>query len=201
MNKYSRQLSLIVFIFLQLPLFSQNLDINLLKSINKKETGFKNNYFKLNTSAVTPLSITIPIGLAIAGFVNHNEKLKQDALYVGGSYIVTSATTYILKRAINRQRPFEKYTFIVKRIEESEGLSFPSGHTSAAFSIATAIALRYHKWYFIVPSYVFAASVGWGRMYQGVHYPSDVITGALVGAGSAWIGYKLQKWVSKRRAK
>ena len=87
---------------------------------------------------------------------------------------------------------------IINRDTESGGESFPSGHTSSAFCTATELALRYHTWYVIVPSYLFATSVAWARMYQGVHYPSDVLAGAVVGAGSAWLGWKLQKWMQGR---
>ena len=38
-------------------------------------------------------------------------------------------------------------------------------------------------------------------MYQGVHYPSDIFVGAIVGAGSAWLGYKAQKWMDKKHKK
>ena len=78
----------------------------------------------------------------------------------------------------------------------------PSGHTSAAFYSATSLSILYPKWYVIVPSYLWASSVAWARMYEGVHYPSDVFVGAVVGAGSAWIAYKVQKCVDKKaRAK
>jgi membrane-associated phospholipid phosphatase len=177
---------------------SQNIDINILKPINSKESSFKTNYLELNASSVTALSIGIPTAIAVVGFIKHDRKLKQDALYMGGAYIVSAVVTQSLKRIFNRPRPFEKYPFIIKRDDESGGLSFPSGHVTAAFCTATSIALRYHKWYYVVPSYLFAASVGWARMYQGVHYPSDVLAGALIGTGCAWLGWKMQKWMQKK---
>lgn len=178
---------------------AQNFDINLLKPVNKKETFFKNKYLGLNASSVTSLSIGVPAGIAIAGFITHDRKLKKDALYMAGGYIFSALVTQSVKRIVDRQRPFEKYSFIIKRDDESGGLSFPSGHTSAAFCTATSVALRYRKWYFVVPAYTFATSVAWARMYQGVHYPSDVFAGAVVGAGSAWLSYKAQKkWFAKK---
>jgi membrane-associated phospholipid phosphatase len=113
-------------------------------------------------------------------------------------FIGNSIVTQSVKHIVNRPRPFEKYAFIIKRDDESGGLSFPSGHTSAAFCTATSIALRYRKWYFVAPAYLFASSVGWARMYQGVHYPSDVLAGALVGSGAAWLSWKTQKWMQKK---
>lgn len=179
--------------------FSQNADINLLKSINKNETSFKNKYLELNASSVTYVSIAAPVGMAIAGFIKHDNKLKWDALYTGAAFLASSIVTRATKAIVNRQRPFEKYAFIVKRDDESGGMSFPSGHTSSAFCSATSLALRYHKWYIIAPAYVFATSVGWARMYQGVHYPSDVLAGAMVGMASAWVGYKAQQWITHKK--
>ena len=201
MNKYSAAAFFLFSFFLSSNLSAQNFDINLLKPINKNEASFKNKYLELNASAVSALSVGIPAGIALAGFIKHDKQLQRDGLYMGGAFIVSSIITLGTKKIVNRLRPFEKYSFIVKRDDESGGLSFPSGHTSAAFCTATSVALRYHKWYFVAPSYLFATSVAWARMYQGVHYPSDVFAGAIVGASSAWAGYKIQKWMEKKHHK
>jgi membrane-associated phospholipid phosphatase len=198
MTKYFPAL-LLSFCLLHGSSIAQNADINLLKSINKNETNFKNKYLELNASSVTALSLGAPAGIAIAGFIKHDKQLQRDALYMGGAFAVNSIITQATKRIIDRKRPFETYSFIIKRDDESGGLSFPSGHTSSAFCTATSVALRYRKWYFVAPSYLFAGSVAWARMYQGVHYPSDVFAGAVVGAGSAWLGYKVQQWMQKKR--
>lgn len=190
---------LVLLTAIQTNVFSQNTDIDILKPINKNESAFKNTYFKLNADATTPLSIGIPAGLAITGFILHDKKMKQDALYIGAAFLASTLVTKSVKHIVNRQRPFAKYPFIVKRADSEAGLSFPSGHTSAAFCTATSVSLRYRKWYVIAPAYIFAASVGWARMYQGVHYPSDVLAGALVGAASAWLGYKAQKWIAGKK--
>jgi membrane-associated phospholipid phosphatase len=189
----------ILFTSIGLPVFSQNTDLNILEPINKRETTFKNKYLELNASSTSALSISIPAGIAIIGFIKHDNELKKDALYMGGALLLSGIITRSVKKTTNRARPYEEYGFIVQRDDESGGLSFPSGHTSSAFCTATSLALRYPKWYVIAPSYIFAGSVAWARMYQGVHYPSDVLAGALIGAGSAWIGYKAQKWISGKK--
>ncbi|MBQ2924585.1 MAG: phosphatase PAP2 family protein, partial [Anaerotignum sp.] len=63
--------------------------------------------------------------------------------------------------------------------------SFPSGHTSASFAAATAIYAINRKWG--IAAYVFAAVMGFSRLYLGVHFPTDVLAGALVGTAAAMI--------------
>jgi membrane-associated phospholipid phosphatase len=180
---------------------AQNFDLNLLKKINATETGFKNWYLEGAASSVTVTSIGVPVSTYIIGLVKHDKKLQEDGMYMAGGYLFSAALTQTIKRIVDRKRPFETYTFIIKRDDEDEGRSFPSGHTSAAFCTATGLALRYRQWYVIVPSYLFAGSVAWARMYQGVHYPSDVFAGALLGAGSAWLGWKFQQWRDRKSSK
>lgn len=195
MTNIAKQFLFYLFLATSVPSFSQNADINMLKEVNKHETTFKNKYLELNASSTTTLGLGIPAGIAIAGFITHDNKLKKDALFMGAAFLATGIVTQSTKRIVDRKRPFETYSFIITRDDESGGLSFPSGHTSSAFCTATSLSLRYRKWYVIVPSYIFATSVAWARMYQGVHYPSDVLAGALVGACSAWVSWKVQKWV------
>jgi membrane-associated phospholipid phosphatase len=193
-------LALVIFLLAAQCAQAQGVDIDLLKKINARETAFKNNYLEGAASSVTVTSIGAPVAVYAAGLIKHNKKLQIDGLYMAGSYLLSAVLTQSIKRIVNRKRPFETLSFIVKRDDEDGGLSFPSGHTSAAFSTATELALRYRQWYVVVPAYLYAASVGWARMYQGVHYPSDVLAGALLGAGSAWIGWKVQQWQQRKKA-
>ncbi|UEG50359.1 phosphatase PAP2 family protein [Ferruginibacter lapsinanis] len=177
---------------------AQNIDIDLLKPINKHETDFKNKYLELCASSVTATSMALPVGVFAAGLIKHDKKLQINAAYMMGAYLTSAIITQGTKRIFDRNRPFQDYAFIVKRDDESGGMSFPSGHTSAAFSTATSLSLYYPKWYVIAPAYLYAASVGWARMYQGVHYPTDVLGGAIVGAGSAWLSYKVHQHIDKK---
>ena len=123
--------------------------------------------------------------------------MQKNAAYMIGGFVASSIVTQGMKRIIKRERPFVTYPYLIKR-DVGGSYSFPSGHTSAAFCTATSLSLLFPKWYVIAPSYLYAASVGYARMYQGVHYPSDVLVGAVVGAGSAWISYKVEKWMDKK---
>jgi membrane-associated phospholipid phosphatase len=202
MNKsYPRIFGTVIFLVVVQLAQAQNSGIHLLKKINATETGFKNWYLGGAASSVIITSIGVPLTVYVAGLIQHNKQLQRDGLYMAGSYVLSAVLTQGIKRTVNRKRPFETYSFIVNRDNEDGGLSFPSGHTSAAFCTATELALRWHKWYVIVPAYLYAGSVGWARMYQGVHYPGDVLAGALLGAGSAWLGWKFQQWRYSKRNK
>lgn len=197
MVSYSRYCFLLLLVCLQCNVFSQNFDINLLKSINQNESSFKTSFFKADAQSVTVFNIAAPAAVFIAGELRHNKKLKEDALYMAGSFVLSSIITLGTKQIVKRERPFDKYSFIVKR-DEGGSYSFPSGHTSAAFTTATSLSLYFPKWYVIAPAYLWAGSIAYARMYQGVHYPSDVLAGAVVGAGSAWLGWKIQKWMDHK---
>jgi membrane-associated phospholipid phosphatase len=59
--------------------------------------------------------------------------------------------------------------------------------------LAGSLSLAYSKWYVILPSYLYASTVAYSRMDLGVHYPSDVVTGALIGTGTAYLTYNINK--------
>jgi membrane-associated phospholipid phosphatase len=184
-----------------IPLFTiaQNFDINTLKSINEKESSFKNNYAKFCSKTTTPISIAAPITILSIGLITKDKGLQKDALCIAGSFVISTIMTQSAKHIIKRQRPYQTNSFIIKRTDADNNTSMPSGHTSAAFCTATALSLRFKKWYIIAPSYLYATSVAWARMYQGVHYPTDVFVGAIVGSASAWLGYTLQRIIFKKK--
>jgi membrane-associated phospholipid phosphatase len=140
------------------------------------------------------ISLAIPISILANGLLRGDKITLQKGVYIGESIVISSLFTYALKVSINRPRPFKTNPVLIA--EGSAGSpSFPSGHTSEAFSTATALSIGYPKWYVIVPAYAWAGSVAYSRMYLGVHYPTDVIAGAVTGAGSAWLTYKANKWI------
>ncbi|HMX78072.1 MAG TPA: phosphatase PAP2 family protein, partial [Chitinophagaceae bacterium] len=70
-----------------------------------------------------------------------------------------------------------------------------------AFATATSLTLITKKWYVAVPAYSWASLVGYSRMYLGVHYPADVLGGALLGTGSAFLSYKINQWLHPEKKK
>jgi undecaprenyl-diphosphatase len=179
-------------IFSRLNGFAQNFDINLLKSINPQNPN--SIVWKTATNSAYPISIGVPVGMWVIGEISHNKTTESKSYEIAGSVIISAIATEGLKVIINRQRPYIKYPLDIHPYENSEpAQSFPSAHTSLAFATATSLSLEYKKWYVTVPSFAWAAGVGYSRLYQGEHYPSDVLAGAVLGAGSAWLSHWLNK--------
>ena len=179
-------------------ILSQNIDYQILKSLNKYQSTSDNKFQKFVSDAAAPLSIGAPIALFTVGLIEKDENLKRKGIQTGVAFAATLAETYALKYAVKRSRPYVTYPDL-KNLAIEDTPSFPSGHTSSTFSIATSLSLNFPKWYVIVPAYTWAAATGYSRMYLNVHYPSDVLVGAILGSGTAWLTWKLNKKLLKKK--
>lgn len=181
-------------------LFAQNFDINTLRSINLHRNENLDATFKHISNSYAVVSIGTPLTMYAVGLINKDLDLRKDAIFIGESVAASVFITIALKETIKRDRPFTSYPEIEK-LSSAGGYSMPSGHTSIAFATATSLSMAYPKWYVIAPSFVWASAVGYSRMHLGVHYPTDVVTGALIGSGSAYLTFKINKWINKKRNK
>ena len=102
------------------------------------------------------------------------------SLFIG--YLVGNL---FLKNVIARVRPYNLKTEAVLLIPKLKSFSFPSGHTLSSFEGATSIFLRYMKWG--IPALVLAVLIAFSRMYLYVHYPTDVLAGAILGIAISFL--------------
>jgi membrane-associated phospholipid phosphatase len=190
--KMTKRYFVLLLFFLPVSLFSQNIDIRILRSLNSSQTLPSDKFFQFVSNSDAYIVIGIPAGMGTVGLIKHDDELFRNACVILAATAVNFGVTTALKYSIDRERPFVTYPDITKK-SDSGSPSFPSGHTSSAFATATSVSMAYPKWYIIVPSYTWAGTVAYSRMDLGVHYPSDVLVGALVGAGSAWLSYTINK--------
>lgn len=130
-------------------------------------------------------SVLLP---ALGGMYLLGGKYEKNTVKAAGQALVNSTLlTEAIKRITSRARPSiggeEAGEFTGPGMKSGGFVSFPSGHTSAAFAVGTVLAKRYpkYKWAF----YGLASLVGFARMQKSAHFPSDVLVGAGIGIYSA----------------
>ena len=196
---FMKRLWLLILLLLPalLPLSAQNWDINTVHRINSWDGKFIRNYNKVISRSEPYVAVGVPVAMALAAWIKDDRDLLKDAVYVGTSVAGAFAVTYGLKYIVGRDRPYERYPDRVHPYNLEDSPSFPSGHTATAFALATSLSIRYPKWYVIAPTALWACSVGISRMNEGVHYPSDVLAGAALGAGFAVANIYINKWLNR----
>jgi len=93
-----------------------------------------------------------------------------------------------LKELITRDRPCHVLSHVKDIANCSNSYSFPSNHAVNSFTFSTIVTLAYKNLSFLL--YISALLVGYSRVYLGVHYPTDVLSGALFGILIGFLGYK-----------
>jgi len=193
-----RIIFLIISIFSGTYVDAQNLDIRLLRELIINRNKALDPTFKLISNGTAPISIAAPAIVYVIGFIKKDSSLKQKGIFIGTTFLVSAFISTASKLAFKRERPFITYPEIEKETS-GDSYSMPSRHTSSAFATATSLSIAFPRWYVVAPSFAWAGAVGYSRLHLGVHYPSDVFAGALVGCGSGYITHKINKWLNKKR--
>jgi undecaprenyl-diphosphatase len=169
------------------------LDTLLFRAIN---SGMANSVFDVLMPIVTSFRWWIPVfALGIGWLVIWGQRRgRLCALLMVVSVIVADPlTNRVIKPLFARERPCRQELHVVMRISGAEGPSFPSSHAVNMAAIAAVLVSFYRRaWWVWV---MLAGTVGFSRVYVGVHYPGDVLFGWILGAT---IGGAVVKVVRRR---
>lgn len=190
MNRLTIVLLFLALQAVPLPVSAQGVDYNILCALQQNRFEPMNDIMTVvsNSLILTPV---VPVAMFGAGLAADNRDLVHSGVDCGLSLLLTASITEALKNSVRRPRPYLGYPDDLLPLKTVRGFSFPSGHTSLTFATAASLCLSYPRWYVIVPAALWASGVGFSRLYMGVHYPSDVLVGALVGVGSSLVAHWL----------
>ena len=118
---------------------------------------------------------------------------------IGLADIVASG---ILKPLVHRIRPCFALDHVRLLINQSRSYSFASSHAANSAAVATIFWIFFHRGViveklFTIIMVLYALAISFSRVYVGVHYPSDLLAGMVIGVGSATLTYLLFSWMLK----
>lgn len=145
--------------------------------------------------------VSLPAGLLTAGYIRHDDREVNTAILATEAYGDSVVINLAMKAITRRQRPSDvapngnyEDTFFNGGKSPLKGSSFPSGHSTAVWSVATVVAERYrHRGKPWIPflSYTLATAISFSRITESAHFPSDVWLGAS-------LGYSIAKYQTLR---
>ena len=135
--------------------------------------------------------IALPAGMLAAGYIRHDDREVNTALLAAEAYGDSVVVNLAMKAVTRRERPSDvplngdySDTFFNGSKSPFKGSSFPSGHATAVWSVATVVAERYRhrgKPWIPVLSYTLAVAISASRITESAHFPSDVWLGSALG--------------------
>lgn len=166
-----------------LPVTLKAFDVSLVLRMVERATNpsSRQRYLLLSRSADGWLYLIAPLLLALSG----SESGKQFLYLLAAAFTLERSLYWSIKNTTKRLRPPQAIPGFQSVIVAHDRFSLPSGHTSGAFLFVTMLYASVSP--LCALGYVWAAGVGMSRVGLGVHYPTDVCAGALLGTGVGFV--------------
>ena len=179
----------------RLPQAAAGADVSLLREIYSWDSRFARVTLSSADASAWPVFLgTGPFLLALSWLADDDFAGADTRLGAGiiVSEVVAGGSTILLKTLIQRERPFRQISGITNRSKGGyysgyDRYAMPSGHAALAWSIAASLAFSEADWLLKGPAFVWASAVSLSRPWLGVHFPSDILAGAVLGFAAAWL--------------
>jgi len=146
-----------------------------------------------------------PFYLLILAFLGWKKKWQLIPMILFIAIVLTlsdQSSVHLFKNVIQRLRPCHEPSLegLVHLVNNKCGgrFGFISSHAANSFGVAVLVSLWLRKWWSTAVMLTWALLIAYSRIYLGVHYPGDVLAGAIWGAGCGWLVYSLYTWVQAR---
>jgi len=179
---------------------AEQIDQQLFLFLNSANSPFWDKVMNFMSMRVvwTPLYIAILIYLGI----RYKRRFWIIILFIILAVVLSDQTSVIIKNAVDRPRPCHESSLqgLVHMVNGVCGgmYGFVSSHAANSFNVAFLSLMFIKKRWYTVCIIIWASVVSYSRIYLGVHYPGDVLCGALLGAFIGWGVYRLYEVVDKR---
>ena len=173
------------------------MDVLILKALESIRCGFLDVFFSIFALFGEELVVA---GVIAVIYICFNKEFGERAIV---TVLSASCITTAVKSGVRRLRPYaagnvtKADNFLTADLDAD--MSFPSGHATASSGFFAALSIRFRKAYIIAPSAVLVFLIVLSRLYLGVHYPSDVLAGLVVGIGMAFLWALVYKGFYKAR--
>jgi membrane-associated phospholipid phosphatase len=179
--------------FSGLSAFLSGLDFTVVDWLHTNIIPYSIPILQFISSTTTIVSISIALSILVFYFVKRSRSILKKFFALAIVLILVAIISQGLKSLIIRDRPFESHP-VIEKLSDAGGSSFPSGHTMEAFAVAAALSILFSGKKIVIPIYAWAMLVAYSRIALGVHYPSDVLGGIIIGSMIGWI----IPWVFRR---
>ncbi len=167
--------------------FFPQADLRLLLALNGTRARGADVFLSALTDANTLVSVGAIAWVGVAAGARRSRRLAWKAGVLLATLLAGALLVYLLKIFVERPRPFA-VDAMVEKLSGGGSPSFPSGHVTEAVAMLTAVALLFPKQRWITAALIFwSVFIAYSRMATGVHYPSDVLGGALAGIATGTI--------------
>ena len=128
----------------------------------------------------------------VLSIIYKNDNVKRIVLLCALSLLIAGGIAVLLKNAVLEPRPFVSLSNVHLLIAEDDPNSFPSGHTTSTFAVISVLMFKLRNKLWAVVLLFWGILIGFSRIYVGVHYPLDVLAGAIIGIVIAYLVYRYE---------
>jgi len=165
-------------------------EVDLFSTIYTNDSPLMSGWMRAVDTSAYPIMFGAPPAYFLTAALRDDVQLR-DATAFALAWIGTAGSALVLKKVVKKPRPYVVEPGVTRKLHYASDTSLgdyssmPSGHAALSAVIATFASLEFPKWYVVAPATVWSVSSSISRIWHGVHYPSDVLAGTILGAAAA----------------